>query len=162
MLKALRSRKNLVITTLAILFLTGQPVLVKAQVPPPVVFSAEPRKPAPGADALQKLLIARNNAALTELQARGQELMAGRITTDVLFDAVRRWCDSALELSDKPADQMVVREQTLELTRYIEAVLDAKLAAGTAKVADMEMAHYYRLDAEIQLLKAKRNMEKPK
>jgi hypothetical protein len=166
MLKTLWSRKNLANTTLAILFLMGQPVFVKAEEPPPApaVFSAEPRKPAPGADELQELLIARSNAALAELQAQfgRQELTIGRIATDLPFDAVRRWRDSALELSEQPTDQMVIRLQTLEIARYFEAILEAKEKAGTAKVADVQMAHYFRIDAEIQVLKAKQKMENPK
>jgi hypothetical protein len=161
MRKTLGSNKYLLGITLAVMLLTGHPVLVGAQVPP-ALLSAEPRKPAPGADELQKLLIARNNAALTELQARGQELQAGRITLDVLLDAARRWRDSALELSEKPAEQMAIRAQILDLAQYIEAVHEAKVNAGTAKIADMAMARYFRIDAEIQLLKLKQKMEKPK
>ncbi len=146
--------------SLAILFLAAQPVIVEAQ--DPAVFSAEPRKPAPGADELQKLLIARNNAALIELQARGQELMAGRVSVDEVVDAAVRWRDSALELSEKPADQMVIHQQTLEVARYLDTICDAKLNAGTIRVADVQKSHYFRLDAEIRLLKAKQKMEKPK
>jgi hypothetical protein len=163
MLQALWSRKNLVITTLATLLLMGQPVLVEAQEPPDV-FSAEPRKPAPGADEREKLLIARNNAALAELQAwaKQQELMTGRVLKELPFDAVGRWRDSALELSDKPADQLVIRLQILKIARDFEAVLEAKEKAGTAKISDVEMARYFRIDAEIQVLKSKQKMENPK
>ncbi len=127
-------------------------------------MSAEPRKSAPGDDDLRKLLVARYNAALAVVQARDQELSTGGRVEVVaaLSKAARHLLDAELELADNPAEQLLAYGRALKYARSVERMLEARREAGTATLADVERAHYHALDAEIQLLKAKRKADKAK
>jgi hypothetical protein len=126
-------------------------------------MSAEPRKTAPGDDNLRKLLVARYNAALAVVQAKEMELSTGRIeVVAALAEAARHLLDAELELADNPAEQLLAYERALEYARSVERMLEARREAGTATLADVERAHYHALDAEIQLLKARRKVDKAK
>jgi hypothetical protein len=125
-------------------------------------MSVEPRKTTPGDDELRKLLVARYNAALAELKIRTQELLTGRLDVVTLSEVARHLLDAELELATKPAEQLLAHERALEYAHSIEDIAQAKFQAGTAKPADVERAHYYALDAEIQLLKTRRKADKAK
>jgi hypothetical protein len=129
----------------------------------PALFDAKPLESATGDDDLRKLLKERYNAAVDMGRARFQEYVAGRGTLDILLEAGRYVLRAEVELNDKPADQVRVREKYLELTKEIEKINNARFQAGQLSLADKEQAHYVRVDAEIQLLKAKRKAkETPK
>ena len=122
----------------------------------PAVLRAEPLKIEAGDDELTKLLKARYNAAVAELQARSKALESGNGTVEDIFGAARKVLRSELALSDKPADRIAVREKYLELERAAEKVATIRFQAGKLSDADLAAARYSRLDAEVQLLKAKR------
>jgi hypothetical protein len=118
--------------------------------------TAPQRKAPPGADELHRLRIARYNAALEELQARDQELTFGtRSDTGLVLSVGDRLREAALALSNTPAERILVLQQAVDYGKSIERMMDAKMDAGTAKVADCAMARYWRLDAEIRLLEEK-------
>jgi hypothetical protein len=71
-------------------------------------------------------------------------------------DAARRIVHSGLELSDKPAPRLHFRESFLKLAKEVEKVQKARHDAGHIADADLEGARYLRLDAEVEVLKAKR------
>jgi hypothetical protein len=122
----------------------------------PAVLDNKPLEPAKGDDEERKLLKERYNAALRELQARFHVFEAGMGALETLFDAAKRVLDSELELCLKPAERVGVREKYLELARAVEKIQQARFDAGRAGVADVEQARYLRLDAELQLLRAKK------
>jgi hypothetical protein len=124
--------------------------------PEPAILKAKPLKPAPGDDELRKLLIARYNVAVAEMQARYAEIAAGRANFDIAVEAARHLVDSGIELTDKPAEQLAFREKFLELAKEVERIIEAQVEAGKTGLAELEKARYLRLDAQIQLLKAKR------
>jgi hypothetical protein len=135
-----------------------------AEAPLPAILKAKPLKPGPGDDELRKLLIARYNTAVAEMAARYTEFLAGRTPMEDFVAVARRLVHSGVELSDKPADQLAFREQFLELAKEVERAQQARHEAGRISVADLESARYLRLDAEVEVLKAKRKAtaQKPK
>ena len=113
------------------------------------------RKVPPGADELLRLRIARYNAALEELQALDQQMLAGRILKEFALDAGDRLRESALALCNTPAERILVLQQAVDYGKDMEKIAEAKLDAGTVSVADYAMVRYWRLDAEIRLLQEK-------
>jgi hypothetical protein len=129
----------------------------------PAVLDNKPLEPAKGDDEERKLLKERYNAALRELQSRFLIFEAGKGTLETLSDAAKRVLDSELELCVKPAERIGVREKYLELARVAEKVQQARRDAGNASIADLEQARYFRIDAELKLLREKKAAEaKPK
>lgn len=122
----------------------------------PAILEAKPLKPAPGDDELRKALIARYNAAIGEVKARYQEFLAGKTTMEAMADCSRRLVHSRQELGEKPADLVAFLEQYVELAKIIEKINEHRHEAGRIGIAEVELAHYYRFDAEVRLLKAKR------
>jgi hypothetical protein len=148
----------LVVMALGLLPMRG---LTAPQAPPaqeklPSIIASKPLNSAPGDDELRKLLIARYNAAVAEMAARFKEFQAGHCSLESMADAARHIVNSGLELSDKPAEQLELREKFLELEKEIEKIAQARFEAGRIPPADLERARYERLDAEVQVLKAKR------
>jgi hypothetical protein len=141
-----------------------------AQAPPdkpedlPEILKAQPLKPAPEDNELQRLLKDRYNAALQATQARLQEFLAGRAVIDVLLGQAGQVLTSELGLHGAPLERARVHEKYFQLARDIEKVAKARYDAGRMGIADYEQARYFRLDAEIQLLRARQEAEaiKPK
>jgi hypothetical protein len=121
----------------------------------PAVLTAKPLKIEAHDDELHKLLKERYNAAVAELQARSEEVKSGHGSIEQLFDAARKVLRSELSLSDKPADRLAVLEKHLELEHAAEKVATTRHQAGKLNDAELAAARYLRIDAEIQLLRAK-------
>jgi hypothetical protein len=122
----------------------------------PAILSAKPLKAGPSDDELQKLLIDRYNAAISELEDRYNEFLAGHATLDLMEGVVRRVASSGVELKKKPEDRIALREQLLDFMKRMEEIQKARFDAARIPQADVQRARYFRLDAEIQLLKEKR------
>jgi hypothetical protein len=115
-------------------------------------------------DELHKLLKARFNEAVALLQTRVEIYLAGRGTFDPVFEAARHVLRSELELTEKPADQVGVRERFLTTAKDLERFTKLRYDAGQVSQGELQNARYWRIDAEIQLTKAKRKAkaEQPK
>ncbi len=96
----------------------------------------------------------RYDAAHLEVEARVQELMAGRIYLDVLLESTHRLFQAQRDLRGE-AELAPVLENLWRLTWYTEAIYQAKLAAGTAKIADASHSTENRLEVERQLARLK-------
>jgi hypothetical protein len=130
----------------------------------PAVMRYEPLKAEVGDDELRRLLKERFNAALSELQARYMEYTAGKASIEHLMEASRRLLDSQLELIDKPSDRVAAHEKHVEITKLVEENAKTRWDAGKIAEYELHYTRYVRIDAEIQLLKAKRQAKavKPK
>jgi hypothetical protein len=126
----------------------------------PAILKIKPLRPAPGDDELRKLLIARYNAAVAETRVHYRAFVAKRLTVADFADVARHVVDSGLELSDKPADQVALRGQFLQLAKEIERIEKERVDAGLDALPALLSARYVRLDAEVQLLKAQRQAAK--
>lgn len=118
----------------------------------------------PKDDELQKLLKERYNEALAELEARYRVYMsgAGLVTFESLVDAGRRVVTAGLEAREDQADKIEFLSKNLELAREVEKIMEKQQKAGAATLDQVHRARYLRLDAEIELLRARRAAEKAK
>jgi hypothetical protein len=155
--------RTLVLTIVAVLSAAGPRTARADDEKLPGFLEGKPKTLEKGDDEVRKLLKERYNAALSEVQARYEQYLAGKYTLDALYDAGGRLLKSELELCTKPAERVAVRQKYLEMTKDAEKVAAARFDAGRIDLAEMEFTRYQRLDAEIQLLKEKKAAEaKPK
>jgi hypothetical protein len=130
---------------------------------PPALLTAKPLKVDPKDDELRKLLKARYNEALAE--AKGyyefEKLPVDRlINFDDLYGRWQRLVQAGLELCDKPAEKVALLTQYVELTKDLEKAEHKRADAGRVPEYALHRARYQRLDAEVQLLRAKREADK--
>src|SRR5262245_4878369 len=156
-------RQRLLTAALVTMALGAWPMHLSAAQPPPAaepqlpaILTLKPVKPAPGDDELRKLLIARYNAAVAEMEARVQEFRTGRGAVDDFLGVARRLLDSGLALSDNPAERLALREKFLAFAIELEKMQKARFEAARIGPAELDSARYLRLDAEVQVLQAKR------
>ncbi len=131
----------------------------------PALLAAKPLKEDPKDDELRKLLKARYNEALGEAKDfyESEKLPPARLIN--LNDRYGRWqrlVQAGLELCDKPAEKVALLTQYVELTKELEKKEQARFDAGREAAYELRRARYERLDAEIQLLRAKREADKAK
>ena len=129
----------------------------------PTLLTAKPLKVDPKDDELRKLLKARYNEALAE--AKGyyefEKLPVDRIINfDDLYGRWQRLVQAGLELCDKPAEKVTLLTQYVELTKDLEKAEQKRFDAGRVPEYALHRARYQRLDAEVQLLRAKREADK--
>lgn len=121
----------------------------------PAILYAEPQKDDPKDDELHKLLKARYNAALGEVQGMYHLYQAGRSSLELLPDAGHRLVLSGLELCETPAEKIELLSQVVELYKGVESLAQARYQAARGTEVDIHRTRYHRLDAEIQLLRVK-------
>jgi hypothetical protein len=122
----------------------------------------KPLEPGPKDDDLRKLQIEKYNQTLVEMPALVELVLGGKYAPERLFEAQKRFTEAGLEVFDKPEDRIALLEDFVAARTEFEKVLKTQHQFGTVALADVHMATYYRIDAEIQLLKAKRAAEKKK
>jgi hypothetical protein len=122
----------------------------------PAVLTGQPLKEDPGDDELHKLLKARYNEALLEVEGLTKLYQMARASYDSLAEARQRLLQAGLELCDRPADKVALLTRYVEQTRETEKLAQARHEAGRGTESAIHRARYQRLDAEIQLLRAKR------
>lgn len=139
------------------------------QVKRPALLTAGPLKADPKDDELRKLLKARYNAALGELKDyyeaedfASKHAVTRRSSADDWYGTWQRLVYAGLELYDKPADRISLLTQYLEVTKGLETIAQARFDHGRTRIGDLHRARFERLDAEIRLLKAKREADRGK
>jgi hypothetical protein len=117
-----------------------------------------PAKPSPPeADReLRRLIEARYDVARKLLAIEEDKLKQGAAPLASVCEATRRLRDAALELADNPEAQLAALTNHLAATRRLEESASRAVENGAAPVSDKELARYMRLDAEISLLRFKR------
>ena len=112
-------------------------------------------KPAPGDDAVKKLLKDRYNAALDLLKVQIERFGAGHanVTASSFVDAMDQVLRARRELTDKPADLLPLLELRFELARDAETRAEAQYRSGLIGPAGIPAARIVRIDAEIDLLR---------
>jgi hypothetical protein len=88
-----------------------------------------------------------------------RRLQAGVETPDNVSDAARRVVDAELALHPDPADAIHARERYLTFAKIIEARANGLAASGNMAREYADAARETRLNAEIQLLQAKRRWQ---
>jgi hypothetical protein len=128
----------------------------------PAILTAKPLATRGGDDELSQLLKARYNAALEQAHGRYKEFVAGRTTTDFLIQAAAWLRDAGLEVKDRAADRIAFLAQIGELAHSIEEINQTKYDAGQIAITQLAQARSFRLDAEIRLLRTRRDAAKPR
>jgi hypothetical protein len=126
----------------------------------PALLRSGPLQPERQADELRKLLIARYNAAVAEMQMRHKLFQTGNdkeFDPEALSRAANRILRAALELAKSPQEKVRAYELHLELARFAQDMEEARQRAGAGgSPIRVEVARYNRLDAEIKLLRARK------
>jgi hypothetical protein len=111
---------------------------------------------APGDDELRRLLKDRYNAIGDELCAKLANFETGRDTFTTVYEATCRLVQAGLELCEGPIERCDLLSKFLEFVRQNEARAVDRYLAGSGGMAELNQATAQRIDAEIQLLRAKR------
>ncbi len=104
----------------------------------------------------QRLLRERRDAAREMLRARQAQFEAGRGTYDKVLDASLAVLEAELPLAEKPADRLALQRARLEIVKKGEELIKAQFEAARASALDRELIRSFRLEAEINLLRAER------
>jgi hypothetical protein len=105
----------------------------------------------------KSLLKERCEAAFTECDARWQDFLAGRGTLDIFLGSSQRLCTAERDLSLKKADQVAALEGHWKRMQKVEEINQARFNAARIAVQELAQSRYFRLDAEIQLARARTN-----
>lgn len=131
------------------------------------LLSAKPLKEDPGDDELRKRLKARYNAAVGEVKwwyeadhMSGHYAITRLYLPDHFFDPWHRLVRAGLEVFDTPAEKVFLLSQYLEAAKEHEKFLEERYDAGRITIEWVHRARAERLNAEIQLLWAKRQAGK--
>ncbi len=82
----------------------------------------------------------------------------GTVSLDAAFSAAKRVGHSKLELAQSVDDKIAIRKELLELAKQVEDHARARREAVIAPASDYLKARYFRLDAEIELVRAQREL----
>jgi len=104
---------------------------------------------------LKRLLMERQEAVRNEADARWQDFLAGRGTLDIMLGACGRLRDAELEMSPKRADQIAALDAQWKRMQKVEAINKDRYDSGRIAIQEYEQSRYHRLNAEIQLERAK-------
>ncbi len=115
----------------------------------------EPKRTDDKAKVLDELMKARLEAAETALDGRMKEFEVGKGSLDILLGASKRWLSAKLELSNKNQDRIAALDAHFERMKEIESENQRRFDAGKVNIMDLAQAKFYRLDAEIELERAK-------
>jgi hypothetical protein len=130
---------------------------------PPCALQAQaPPAKQKGDDDLRKLLKARFDEASAELNESILESRNVRFSMESLFSAEQRLLQSALELYDQPKDRVAFLSEHIKTLKAIETQMQERFKGGSGRRVDVHRARYFVLDAEIQLLRARREADKAK
>jgi outer membrane protein TolC len=114
---------------------------------------------AKGDDEERKLLKERYNVAVEVLKIELVLFQSGIRDWTEVAQATQRLYEAQIELCETPAERVAVREQQLQLARDLEHLASSKFEAGNGTKSDVSRARYFRIDAELQLLRAKKAAE---
>jgi len=139
-----------------------QPCLAQEALSPSAVgprlsalLDSSPREPADGDSELTKLMKARFNAAVGELNARHDGVLRGSYLLDQLYDAGRRLLEAELALTENAEEQVAVLEKTIAVIEEFEQRVEQQVEAGLGATAELYRIRYEKLGLMIDLLKLK-------
>jgi hypothetical protein len=125
----------------------------------PALLTSKPIKEDPKDDELRKLLKARYNLAFDAMQRGYQSWRLGLSGIEVVSDLGQQLVKSGMELHDKPAERAAFLAQFVELMGEAEKIAREEANAGMMSPFGLYQVRYLRLDAEIHLLRAKREVD---
>jgi hypothetical protein len=100
----------------------------------------------------------RMNYAIRETRLRFDEFRSDAGDLDALFNAGHRACEARLDLANIPELRLILLTEYLEFLKEIEKLNQTRFDANKISKQQLEHAHFERLTAEIDLLRAKDEM----
>jgi hypothetical protein len=128
----------------------------------PKLLTTRPLDPAGESDEIRRLLRARYNAVLEEVRGRWQQFQTGSSKLDPLLESLRRLRSSGVEVEAIGRNRLQFLEDYVAMTRQVEDLVQRAVKAGQLASADAAQARYMRLDAEVELLRARLELAGPK
>jgi hypothetical protein len=112
-------------------------------------------------DALLKAKKERHNAALQELRHCYVYWLQNACRLAQVGASSERVISSRMDVENPPVDSIELYEDQLEFAKFVEnqAVTLADLNRRSDNQTDLRFAKYYRLDAEVQFLSARKQAE---
>jgi membrane-associated phospholipid phosphatase len=107
------------------------------------------------AEKMQQLLSARRETAAKLLAIQEGRLIAGVSTASELLQAMEILLQAEMECNDTRAGKIAAVTKHLESIRDFERLTARRLEIGRASPSDVAQAHYWRLDAELELHRIK-------
>jgi hypothetical protein len=119
-----------------------------------VTAAASPADPAPRAPKVpRELLEKRAEAARSVFKQTLARLKTGEPRPSELCGWSERWLNAELALAEKPADRAKALREHVDRTQEVERAAVAFAKAGQWRQSDADAATYFRLEAEIRLIK---------
>ena len=118
-------------------------------------LSLRPEEPAAGDSPLRRLTKLRYASAFRRLELAAQRVAGHQDAPDKLLPILKDVGESRLELRDDPSVPVRVLEARLGLARLLEEVKECEVKVGRSAEHNLEDARYARLDAEVQLARAR-------
>jgi RNA polymerase sigma factor (sigma-70 family) len=117
--------------------------------------AAAQRREAPAADPIAELTKARLDEAEKILEDTRKQFTAGTVDVATLLAAQRRFNEILIDSGGSPAERRRVLEAQVALLKQVEQAVEQKVKSGSTVAADLARARLDRLDAEIQLARAR-------
>ncbi len=124
----------------------------------PKLLMLEPIEHVGDMDEMRRLLVARRNASVDEMNGIFAEYRSGRSSMRVVGRAASRLLESNLAVEDDVAEQITLLEQFVALMKEFELFAEKSLQHGTGTLQESAHARYLRLDGEIKLLSKRREL----
>lgn len=135
----------------------------------PPLLTAKPLAENRDDDVLLRLLKARYNEAVSETKAyyttrqKAAELGGDFVQDqDSFYRMWERLIRAGMDVHEKQSDKVALLAQYLDVTKDLEKLEQARVESGRNPPSLLRRARYERLNAEIRLLRAKREAEREK
>lgn len=133
----------------------------KEVVKDPSITRAQALKIPAGKNGLRKLLIQRYNEALAEVLFTYSQYKNSKVSVDALAPVGARLLKAGLELHDSVKDRIPFLEEVLDLANWAEKLSERRVRSIPDLAGELHRARQFRLDVEIELLKAKKAAGQP-
>jgi hypothetical protein len=125
-------------------------------------LSLKSEEPAAGDSPLRRLTKLRYASAFRRLELSAQRVADHQDAPDMLLPILKDLGESRLELCDDPSALIPVLEARLGLARLIEELKECEVEVGRGARHHLEDARYARLDAEVELARARAALQAPR
>jgi hypothetical protein len=113
-------------------------------------------------DELQLLLSARFESATKALRLERAKLDAGKSTTEALYQSAQRVLEAELALNPTTEGRVAALTKHVDVMRQFEEEALKRVERGILPMGEDETPRYWRLSAEIELLRLKRTAKAAK
>jgi hypothetical protein len=113
------------------------------------------------ANLLARLAVQRRDAARKSYEVFWLDYRERRTSEDLLYRWSLRWLEAEKDLSDQQADRVAAYQGHYDRMRDLDRLIRRLHTSGQSTIEEASAAEYYRVEAEVWLLKAKDEKKKP-